>query len=108
MATRPSAAKPEYQVIGTNLYVQTSDGEIVLPLRFKTKLFRQLAHGTDEMSAFFAILDNVGSPEVVEALDELDLAETSRHMERWWEEVHRRTREGDEADSLGNSESSST
>jgi len=72
------ATKPKYIVIGDNLVCQTSDGELSFPLRFKTKLLRQLGtfRDLDETDQLFWLLENVGQKAVAERLEELDVFET--------------------------------
>lgn len=82
--------KPEHFVAGDTFFAQTSDGELSIPLRFKTKLIRQIREvDGDELDQMFALLDGIGDKATANALDELDIFETTRHVQaffRAWQE----------------------
>ncbi len=73
------AAKPRFLVVEDSLKCQTAEGEISLPLKFKTKLLRQFGQ-LDQMDAFFLLIDEVAGPEVSTTIDELDIMETTEIM----------------------------
>lgn len=71
--------KPKYMVVGDSFVAQTSDGELKVPLRFKTKLFRKLVkHTGDEVEMFMDLLEGLGNQDTVDALDELDIFESAQ------------------------------
>lgn len=74
-----TAEKPRFLVIEDTLKVQTEQGEISLPLRFKTKLLREFGK-LEQMDAFFIIVDSVAGPETAAVIDELDILETTEIM----------------------------
>lgn len=73
------AAKPRFLVVEDTLKCQTEEGELSLPLKFKTKLLRQFGK-LDQMDAFFLIIDEVAGPETSAIIDELDIMETTGIM----------------------------
>ncbi|QJU52929.1 hypothetical protein SCB71_06300 [Herbiconiux sp. KACC 21604] len=79
MATRRTSEKPKYQVVDGKLHAQTPEGEIILPLRFKTKLIRaarDIKNGQgDELDQFFYIIDALGDFDTLAVIDELDFVE---------------------------------
>lgn len=80
-------AKPEYQVIEDKLYVQTEEGELIFPLRLKTKLIRGIRNqDVDEIDQFFLILDGIGAKETIDKVDELDIIKTTEIVMRYFEE----------------------
>lgn len=86
MTTRKAAAeKPRFLVVEDKLVCQTTEGEISIPLRFKTKLLRQFG-SMDQMDAFFLILDEIAGPETVATIDELDIMETTEIMVEFFKE----------------------
>lgn len=86
-----------------HLVAHTERGDLLIPLRFKTRLLREVKNQVDEMDAFFAILDGIGEQALVDELDELDIADTTAIVAAWFGQV--RDRLG--AQSLGESSSSS-
>lgn len=82
-ATPTPAEKPQFLVVENSLKCQTSEGEISLPLKFKTKLLRQFGQ-LQEMDAFFLIIDEVAGPEVSAVIDELDIMETTEIMVKFF------------------------
>lgn len=71
--------KPPYMVVGDTFIAQTADGELKVPLRFKTKLFRKLVkHTGDEVEMFMDLLEGLGNQDTVDALDELDIFESAQ------------------------------
>lgn len=75
----PTSKKPEFFVAGTTFYAQTENGELSIPLRFKTKLIRQIRDvDGDEIDQIFALLDGLNDQATADALDELDIFETGR------------------------------
>jgi hypothetical protein len=77
------AEKPPFLVVENTLKCQTSEGEISLPLAFKTKLLRRFGQ-LEEMDAFFLIVDEVAGPEVSAVIDELDIMETTGIMVKFF------------------------
>lgn len=72
------AQKPKHMVIGDTFIAQTSDGELRIPLRFKTKLFRKLVKSDgDEVEQFLDLIEGLGDEATVEKLDELDIFEAA-------------------------------
>lgn len=90
----PKAGKPKYMVIGNTFYAQTADGELTIPLAFKTKLLRKLrsTEAVDEIDQVFILLDGLGDKKTAEALDELDVFETTAFVSKFfqaWEEKNK-------------------
>ena len=70
--------KPQHMIIGDSFIAQTSDGELRVPLRFKTKLFRKILKSEgDEVEMFFDLIEGIGDTGTLEALDELDIFESA-------------------------------
>lgn len=84
----PSGTEPEFRVVENNLHViTTTEGEIVLPLKVKTKVFRKIAEDEgDEMKQLFGLLDELGDEQTPAILDELDIFETQSIVARFFEE----------------------
>lgn len=71
--------KPQFMVVGETFVAQTSDGELKVPLRFKTRVFRELLKSdADEVEQFFLLLDGIGNTETLEKIDELDIFESAK------------------------------
>lgn len=84
--TTTTAAKPEYIVIDDVFIAQTStQGELRVPLTFKTKLLRAIRDSGDELDQFIALLDGIGDAQSVAQIDELDIFETTRHVTKFFE-----------------------
>ncbi len=83
------AKKPRFFVAGDAFFAQTDDGELKIPLRFKTKLLRSIRDAGDELDQLFALLDGLGDAATAEALDELDIFETTEiattYFQAWQE-----------------------
>ena len=101
-AAKAVAPKPRFLVVEDTLKCQTEEGEISLPLKFKTKLLRQFGK-LDQMDAFFLILDEVAGPGVSEVIDELDIMETTEIMVEFFKVFEERVQA-----TLGKSSSSSS
>lgn len=97
-----AAAKPKFIVVDGVFIAQSSEGEIKIPLKFKTKLFRQIATIDNEIEQVFALLDGIGDQKASDQLDELDIFE----MQEVVKEFFAKFQEKSEA-SLGESERSS-
>lgn len=75
---RIPSTKPKYFVAGATFFAQTENGELKLPLRFKTGLIRAIRDiDGDEIDMMFALLDGLNDKETAAALDELDVFETT-------------------------------
>lgn len=71
--------KPQFMVVGDTFVAQTADGELKVPLRFKTRLFRQLLKSdADEVEQFFLLLEGIGDDTTLEVIDELDIFESAK------------------------------
>lgn len=71
--------KPPFYVVGDTFHAETENGDLALPLRFKTKLVRAIRDVEgDEVDMMFALLDGIGDQDTAAALDELDIFESSR------------------------------
>lgn len=79
------AKKPKHMVVGETYYTQTADGELRIPLRFKTKLLRAIRDSGDEIDQLFALLGGLGDKATTEALDELDIFETTEIAEKYFQ-----------------------
>lgn len=79
------AKKPKYFVAGDRFYAQTDDGELQVPLRFKTKLVRAIRDLDDELDQLFALLEGLGDKDTAAALDELDIFETTEIAEKYFQ-----------------------
>ena len=68
--------KPRFMVVGETFVAQTADGELKVPLRFKTKLFRKLVKSdADEVEMFMDLIEGIGDSSTLNAIDELDIFE---------------------------------
>lgn len=89
-AAKPKAeagTKPEFLVIERKLYCQTTEGEIILPLGFKTRIFRELTTGDQApIDQFFTLLDSLGDKATVAKVEELDIIDTMRIVAKFFEE----------------------
>lgn len=73
------AKKPKHMVVGETFITQTADGELQVPLRFKTKLFRKLVKSDgDEVEQFLDLIEGIGDESTLEAVDELDIFEAAQ------------------------------
>ena len=83
------ASKPRFFVAGSTFFAQTDEGELRIPLRFKTKLLRQIRDLPDEIDQVFALLDGIGDKATAEKLDELDVLDTTEtaaaYFQAWQE-----------------------
>lgn len=79
------AKKPKHMVVGETFYAQTDDGELRIPLRFKTKLVRAISQTDDELDQLFALLEGLGDQGTADALDELDIFETTEIAEKYFQ-----------------------
>lgn len=79
------AKKPPYFVAGDTFYAQTPDGELRIPLRFKTKLLRSIRDAGDEIDQLFALLGGLGDEATAAALDELDIFDTTEIAEKYFQ-----------------------
>lgn len=91
LTTVPKAKKPPYFVAGDHFFAQSEEGEIKIPLRFKTKLIRTITRGgdTDEAEQLFMLVEGLGDKATSEKLDELDFLDTTEIALRFfqaWEE----------------------
>lgn len=77
--------KPKYFVAGDTFYTQTPDGELRIPLRFKTKLLRAIRDSGDELDQLFALLAGLGDADTAAALDELDIFDTTEIAEKYFQ-----------------------
>jgi hypothetical protein len=84
----PAGDEPEFRVVENNLHViTTTEGELVLPLKVKTKLFREIStEGSTELDQFFLLLDGIGDAGTVDKIDELDIFETNKIVARFFQE----------------------
>lgn len=86
---KPPAKKPKYFVAGDTFFAQTSDGEMKVQLRLKTRLVRAIRQVDEEIDQFFALLDGLGDADTVARLDELDIFETgaiaAAYFQAWQE-----------------------
>lgn len=71
--------KPQHMVVGETFVTQTADGELKVPLRFKTKLFRKLLKSDgDEVEQFLDLIEGIGDADTLAAVDELDIFEAAK------------------------------
>lgn len=73
----PKANEPKYFAIEDVFHANTTEGKVQIPMRFKTKLMRQIAK-LDETSGVFLLVDSVCDEETIERIDELDNVEMSQ------------------------------
>lgn len=112
-AQKRAAAKPkaevdplffESRVIENNLHADTAEGEIVIPLLLKTKIFRAMAdsglNGLEQMIEF--VLMPNGGKKLVDKVEELDISVSMRLAGAWFDAITARQ----EAESLGESSGS--
>lgn len=75
----PEFEKPRYMVVGSKFIAQSEQGEIHLPMSFKTRLFRLMPDNLELIGQVFYL--NADNQKVLEQLDELDI-EDSREIAR--------------------------
>lgn len=98
------ATKPQFIVIDGVFIAQSSEGEIKIPLKFKTKLFRKITAIDDEIEQVFALLDGIGDQKTSEQLDELDIFEMQEVVKEFFEKFKEKS-EASLGESAGSSES---
>jgi len=87
----PAGNEPEFRIVENNLHViTTTEGEIVLPLKVKTKVFRAISEIDDELKQLFALLDDLGDSHTPAVLDELDIFETQQIVARFFEDFQKK------------------
>jgi hypothetical protein len=93
-SARPAPKPGKYRVEDETFIADTADGELRIPLRFKTKLMRVIRDLDGELDQVFALLDGIGDTETAEALDELDIFESLDLVTEYfaaWEAKHQAT-----------------
>lgn len=70
-------------------YFPEDGGEIKLPLKAKTKIFKKLRE-LEEFDALFYLLEKIGDKKTIAQIDELDVVETAQVITRWGEEFENR------------------
>lgn len=90
MAAVKKPAKPKYQVVGDVFVAQTDQGEVRLPLRFKTKLLRSIRDTGDDIDQVFALLDCIGDSRTVAQLDEMDVFDMTELVTEFFKEFGER------------------
>lgn len=85
VVAKAPAKKPKHLVVAETFYTQTSDGELRIPLRFKTKLLRAIRDSGDELDQLFALLAGLGDEATAASLDELDIFETTEIAEKYFQ-----------------------
>jgi hypothetical protein len=83
--TKPRTTKPSHLVVDNVFIAQTSQGELRIPLQFKTKLLRAIRDSGDELDQLIALLDGIGDKESIALIDELDIFETVQHVTQFFE-----------------------
>lgn len=74
----PGADRPKFYIVGDDFHAVTSDGMLVVPMRFKTRLFKQVLRSEgDNVELFLLLTDGIGDEETIAQLDELDIFETA-------------------------------
>lgn len=81
----PKDSRPKFMVVGSTFYAQTTEGELRIPLSFKTKLFRSISGLADETDQVFALLDGIGDKQTAATLDELDIFDTMELVESFFQ-----------------------
>lgn len=79
------AAKPRHIVVDNVFIADTSEGELRIPLKFKTKLLRSIRDSGDELDQLIALLDGIGDTTSIALIDELDIFETAEHVTKFFE-----------------------
>jgi hypothetical protein len=85
----PKTNTPPYMVVGNSFVAQTPEGEISIPLFFKTKTIRQMPDSLDDVEMLYYLVGEE-SP-TAKILDELDLQQTrdiSRRLSQAYAEKH--------------------
>lgn len=83
---------PRYQVVdGTFVFSDADEhGDIRIPMRFKTKLLREVTReDLDEMGQLFALLEGIGSEDVADRLGEMDIFDTMEVVSGFFEEFEK-------------------
>lgn len=83
--SEPKSNKPRYMVVGNVFVAQSDDGEVKIPLRFKTKLIREIRDLPDEMDQVFALLAGIGDRKTADQLDELDIYDTAELVTKFFQ-----------------------
>lgn len=86
----PGNDRPPFYVIGDTFYAVTSDGMLSVPLRFKTRVFREvMASDGDNIELFLMLIDGIGDEATAAQLDELDIFESApiaaKYFQAWQE-----------------------
>lgn len=85
MATTRKTTKPKFQVVDDHFIAQTDEGELKIPLRFKTKLLRKIREVPDELDQVFALLDGLGDKVTAEKIDELDVLDATELVSEYFD-----------------------
>lgn len=75
----PDFEKPQYMVVGEKFFAQSEQGEVCLPMHFKTKQFRTMPPDLELLGQLWHLID--GDTKTQEQLDELDI-EDARDIAR--------------------------
>jgi len=75
----PEFEKPPYMVVGSTFIAQSEQGDIRIPMAFKTKLFRLMPDNLEPIGMLFHLLE--GEQKTRDQLDELEFEE-SREIAR--------------------------
>lgn len=85
------AKMPDYCVVGTDFHANTSDGVLTIPLRIKTRLVREIRDlGGDHLDQLFALFDGLGDEDTRDAVDELDIIESTKLAVTFFRAWHER------------------
>ncbi|WP_137843861.1 hypothetical protein [Microbacterium sp. 2FI] len=73
----PGADRPTFYVVGEEFHAVTSDGLLVVPMRFKTSVFKQVLRAEgDNLELFLILIDGIGDEDTIAQIDELDIFES--------------------------------
>lgn len=75
----PGDGRPTFYVVDDQFHAVTSDGMLVVPMRFKTGLFKKVLRSEgDNVELFLLLTDGIGDATTIAQLDELDIFETAK------------------------------
>jgi hypothetical protein len=75
----PGEGRPAFYIVNDQFHAVTSDGMLVVPMRFKTGLFKQVLRSDgDNVELFLLLTDGIGDETTIAQLDELDIFETAK------------------------------
>ncbi len=78
-----------YRVTEDHIVFETSQGKFKLPLDVKVKVLRKMRLESDDIDAFFALLDALGDTATANLVDDLGMLEVTRVIEAYFDEFQK-------------------